>query len=31
MDEFTIPLSKIPRSLKSIISRRLDPRYYKYL
>ena len=30
-DTFTIPLSKIPRSLKSIISRRFDPIYYKYL
>ena len=29
--EFTIPLSEIPRSLKSIIARRLDPNYYKYL
>ena len=29
--EFTIPLSEIPRSLKSIIARRLDPKYYKYL
>jgi len=31
MDQFTIPLSEIPRSLKSIIARRLDPIYYKYL
>ena len=30
-DTFTIPLSEIPRSLKSIIARRLNPRYYKYL
>ena len=30
-DTFTIPFSDIPRSLKSIIARRLDPKYYKYL
>ena len=30
-DTFTIPFSEIPRSLKSIIARRLDPKYYKYL
>ena len=30
-DTFTIPISEIPRSLKSIIARRLDPKYYKYL
>ena len=30
-DTFTIPLSEIPRSLKSIIFRRLNPSYHKYL
>ena len=30
-DTFTIPFSEIPRSLKSLIFRRLDPSYHKYL
>ena len=30
-DNFDIPLSEIPRSLKSIIFRRLNPSYHKYL
>ena len=30
-DNITIPLSEIPRSLKSIIFRRLNPSYHKYL
>ena len=29
--EFTIPLSEMPRSLKSLIFRRLNPSYHKYL
>jgi len=30
-DNFDIPLSEIPKSLKSLIFRRLNPSYYKYL
>ena len=29
--EFTVPLSEMPRSLKSLIFRRLNPSYHKYL
>jgi len=30
-DNFDIPLSEIPKSLKSLIFRRLNPSYHKYL
>jgi len=30
-DTFTIPLSEIPKSLKSLIFRRLNSKYHKYL